>query len=195
MGCNNPDIVRIGITVDTFKNYFARRFNFLPVWNSSAVYLAGRVVYYDVTSNFYVSLANGNTNNLPTDATKWQITASNASYVYDQDIDNAYGEACMKFNPNLFKGDDQITLGFLYLSAHFLVKDLQNNGLNSSYFGVVTNRSVGNVSEAYDVPEWLKRSPTFSFLGSTWYGVKYANMIWNRTRGTMKAVWTGTNPA
>lgn len=195
MTCDQLTSRGINITVDDFKTYFARRFNFLPTWSNSATYLLGQVVYYTTTANFYVSLVNSNTGNLPTDTSKWQITTTNNQYVYDQDIENAFAEACMKFNPNLFKGTEQITLGYLYLTAHFLVKDLQNNGLNSAYFGNVTQRSVGNVSESYQIPDWLVKSPTWSFLGSTWYGLKYANMVWNRTRGTMKSVWTGTNPA
>lgn len=194
MPCSQPFYARLGFTVETFKEYFARRFQFQPVWSASAVYLIGQVVYYTPTSNYYVSLADANTA-LPTDTSKWQITASNAPYVWNEDIDNAYSEACMKFNADLFKGDDQIKIGYLYLTAHFLVQDLQNNGVGSSYSGPVKSRTVGNVSETLEVPKWLVNSPTFSFLGTTWYGIKYANMIWNRTRGTMKSVWTGTNPA
>jgi len=193
MACNNPAIVRIGITPSTFKEYFPRNFSYLPVWSNTATYLQGQVVYYATTANFYLSLVNGNTN-LPTNTTYWQIYNNTLSYVYDDDIERAFGEACMKFNSSLFYDDEEIKIGFLYLSAHFLRKDLDAVG-SAAYFGNVNSRTVGNVSESYTIPDWLVKSPTFSFLGSTWYGVKYANMIWNRTRGNMKAVWSGTNPA
>lgn len=194
MACDNPAIVRIGIDVDTFKNKFKRGFNYLPAYDASKIYNAGDIVYYVPTTSFYTCKNNGVQGVLPTDTNDWSfVKLSTYDYVLDEDIENAFDEACMKFNDSLFQNDTEITLGYLYLTAHFLVGDLGADGANSSSAGFVASRSVGNVSESYSIPAWSLKSPAYSFLTTTYYGVKYLNMIYSRTRGNMKAVWSGTN--
>jgi len=192
MACANPDIVRIGIDAEDFKDLFKRGFNYLPVYSAATTYNTSDIVFY---SDKFYSCKNDNTiGQLPTDTAFWSIATgiSQEDYILDEDIDNAFNEACMKFKPSNFDNDSDIKLGYLYLTAHFLVEDLRAGGTDSSDGGLVTSRSVGNVSESMTVPEWMQK-PQYSFYATTYYGRKYINMIYNRTRGAAYTVWSGTN--
>ena len=193
MTCSNPDIVRIGVDVADFKAQFRRGFNYLPTYDADTTYNQGDVVYYNLL--FYSCINNSTLNELPTDTDFWTqvIGLEVEDYVDDDDIENAFDEACMKFNSALFSNDAEIVLGYLYLTAHFLVGDFNANGTDEgSNVGLATSRSVGNVSESYAIPEWMLK-PQFSFYVTTYYGRKYINMIYSRTRGYAQAVWSGTN--
>jgi len=193
MTCANPDIIRIGIDVDSFKNLFKRGFEYLPDYSAVVTYNAGDIVYYN--NLFYSCNTNGTLAQLPTDVAFWTeaLGLSVADYIEDDDIENAFDEACMKFRSSLFKNDQEITLGYLYLTAHFLVGDLNAGGSNGgSNAGIVSSKSVGSVSEGYVIPAWMQK-PQYSFYATSYYGRKYVNMIYSRTRGNMAAVWSGTN--
>lgn len=114
--------------------------------------------------------------------------------ISDDDIARAFVEARMVFNQGLFTSDEFITLGFLYLTAHFLIIDARNSsaGLNSTTENPLASRSVGSVSESYTVPEWITKSPTFQYYATTGYGRKYLNMILPRLRGNVAAIGGAT---
>lgn len=108
------------------------------------------------------------------------IQDSNAlKYVFDEDIEKAFKEAQISFNQNLFSTDDAIEIGYLYLSAHYLVTDLRRSisGLNSTPEYLVASRGVGSVSEAYSLPQEFLTNPAYSFFMSSGYGQKYIALI------------------
>jgi hypothetical protein len=104
-------------------------------------------------------------------------------YVSDEDIMEAFVEASISvINLNQFPLIEQRRSIFLYLVAHFLYLDLtmrlsssmSSNG-QSSY--PVKFRTVGKVSEGYQVPDWALSSPFLSNLARTPYGEKYLTLI------------------
>lgn len=151
------------ITVQDFKEYFYRDFAYLPVWNITTTYNQGQRVYYETDSLFYDCLKNGVTS-IPTTATDWSIVTKDDvnNYILDQDIEKSFKEAQFQLNQSLFCSDEEITIAYLYLTAFYLVRDINTSmaGLESTGQYPVASRSVGSVSESYDIPQAYKESPT-----------------------------------
>lgn len=185
------------ITVQDFKDYFTRDFAYLPVWDVAASYNTGAIVYYEVTKLFYKAKNDGVTS-VPTTAADWDSYSDSVdNYVLDSDVTKAFAQAKIKFNQALFDTDADIEMGYLWLTAHYMVIDLQAalQGVASSGGSFnVSSRSVGSVSESYDIPEVYKKSPFVSFLAKTAYGEKYFSLIQSRLVGNTFVVGGGTRP-
>lgn len=79
------------------------------------------------------------------------------------------------------------TIAYLYLSAHLLVLSLQasgglgapgsKQGAASSGGGIVNAKTVGSVSLNYEMPDFVRTSPTLSQYMRTGYGQKYLQMV------------------
>lgn len=186
------------ITVTDFKSLFSRDFPYLPEWDSSKLYNADAIVYYTPTLLFYKAKVNGITpGTLPTDTSKWELYADDTlNYVLDGDITKAFAEAKINLNQTLFSSDDNIKIGYLYLTAHYLVNDIRTamSGLGSAGVFITSSKTVGSVSETFAIPEAYTKSPILSFYTTTGYGVKYLNLIYAKTRGNMVAVGGMTRP-
>jgi hypothetical protein len=102
-----------------------------------------------------------------------------ANKVADVDIQKAFDEAKVNFNEALWSTQEQLELAFLYLSAHYLVMDIQaaKQGLNSVAIFPANSRSVGSVSESYTVPDWVQKSAFLSQFANTRYGLKFCSLI------------------
>lgn len=165
------------ITVADFKALFSRDFPYLPEWVNGKIYFKDDVVYYE--GNFYKSLSDNN-NSEPSNTSNWVATEDNEqNYISDTDISRAFVEAKVNFNPRLFPNCEAIRMGFLYLSAHYLVIDL-NNALNPLALGAngfTQSKSVGSVSESYGLPQWMLNSPIYGLYAQTGYGRKYLSLI------------------
>lgn len=123
--------------------------------------------------------------------------ADRLNFVLDSDIEKAFAQAKIKFNQSLFGTNEEIELGYLWLTAHYMVIDLQAAQQGASSAGArfnVSSRSVGSVSESYDIPETYKKNPFISFLSKTAYGEKYFSLIQSRIIGNTFAVCGGTRP-
>lgn len=165
------------VTVAQFKEYFFRDFPYLPVWIEGKVYFTDDVVYYG--QNFYKSLTDNNTAT-PTDAETWQVTPGNVNdYVTDVDITRAMSQAYVNSNYSFGGTDEERIMIYLHLIAFYLVMDWQNAamGVNSGYAGLVASKSVGDVSESYNFPQWMINNPLYSLYSSNGYGMKYLSLI------------------
>lgn len=100
-------------------------------------------------------------------------------YVKDSDIEKAFIEAQIVFNQYLFCTDDQLKTCYLYLVAFYLVNDLQTSaqGVDSTAYFMVNSRTVGGVSESYEIPEWMKKDPILSAFATNRYGQKYISLV------------------
>lgn len=100
-------------------------------------------------------------------------------YVMDSDIQKAFDEAAFNFNESLFSTDNSLKIAFLYLTAHYLVNDLQTSqqGLAGNGYFPVNSRAVGGVSESYHIPDWMLNDPIFGHFATTRYGQKYISLI------------------
>lgn len=183
------------ITVAQFQAQFFRDFPYLPTYSATVTYPAGATVFYN--DNFWNAQQNGLLNVLPgSDSNKWMLVNVCANdFVQPQDITNAFAEAQVVFNQALFGSDAKITLAYLYCTAHYLVNDLRTaaQGVDSAGAFPVQSRSVGSVSESYQLPEAYKDSAQLAFFTSTGYGQKYLSMLLPNLVGNIGAVWGGTN--
>ena len=116
--------------------------------------------------------------------------------VTSADIQKAFAEANMNFNPSLFDTEENLKLGFLYLAAHYLCIDLQNSaqGINGKYEGLMSSKSVGSVSVGYTIPNWVTEHPIYSLLTQTRYGMKFLSLIIPLLIGNIRAVKGATHP-
>jgi len=165
-------------TIADFKAYFYRDFTYAPYYIPDKTYTLNALVYYQATELFYKCKV-ASTTALPTDTTAWDIQSpqdSILSYIADIDITKAINEAKMMFNVNLgFDTDDNAKIAFSYLTAHFLSITLGLNGATNGSNGLLTSRSVGNVSEGYTIPEWMQTAG-YAFFRNSLYGIKYAEL-------------------
>jgi hypothetical protein len=99
--------------------------------------------------------------------------------ITDNDLTKALFEAKVNFNPGLFPDDDTIKVAYMYLCAHYLCVNVQTaaTGINSVGYCPVNSRSVGDVSESYEIPEWLKKDPTLYSYNTTRYGQLYLSIV------------------
>jgi len=163
------------ITIQDFKNQFYRDFDYLPVWDEEETYNLGDDVFYNVNQKFYTCLADGTTQ-VPTDTQKWLVNANltKTDFVWNEDIEKAFEEA----KATAFTGiisEISLKQAFLYLVAHYLVGDLNANGLQSTGNGLISSKTVGNVSASYIVPKWMQKE-SYSFYTTTYYGTKYLTL-------------------
>lgn len=116
--------------------------------------------------------------------------------ITEQDIRKSFAEASMNFNPSLFGTEEERKLGFLYLSAHYLVIDIQNStqGINGKYEGIMSSKSVGSVSVGYTIPDWVMGHPIYSLLSQSKYGMKYLSLIIPSLVGNVASVRGATHP-
>lgn len=192
MACDNP--ILQALTPEDFKDQFWRDFTFVDTWLVTTTYNTGDRAFYDINKKFYECLNDGVIGTLPTVITDWK-EISNTGLVSDLDITNAYEEACVTFNSSLFTSDEDMVLAYLYLTAHYLVNDLNAGGQNGSgNIGLANSRSVGNVSESYSIPQPYLDSIVFSFYTKSSYGLKYLNMVVPRLKGNMATVAGCTTP-
>lgn len=122
--------------------------------------------------------------------------SNSAQFVYDADITKAFAEAEMVFNQALFSGNANITLAYLYLTAHYLVNDLitAGQGINASADFPVSSRSVGSVSESYSIPQRYLDDPNLVFYTKSAYGMKYLSFLLPNLIGNINAVEGDTVP-
>lgn len=163
-------------SVEAFKNQFPRFTPmYLPTYVAGNTYVKGNIVYYN--NQFYRCIVDS-TENVPTDTNSWETYTDDVlNYTRDEDIQNAFLEAYVNFNPNLFGSDTYMAkLVFLYLTAHYLTMDMRN-ALGANQVGILLSKSVGSVSQGYTIPKWINDNASLSVYASTGYGIKYASLI------------------
>lgn len=179
------------ITPADFKAQFFRDFAYLNEYSNTAVYSFGTIVQY-TDGYFYRCLSNGTVGIPCTNVQYWEIVPREMAndFVQDQDIENAFSEATILFNPALWDGDANEELAYLYLTAHFMVTDLRraNAGLTSRPEFVASARTVGSVSETYELPDMYKNNPILNGYLKTGYGMKYLDLMLPNLVGNTVAI-------
>lgn len=185
------------ITVAQFQAQFFRDFPYLPTYSPSITYAAGATSYFG--SSFWNCQKNGTLNIDPgSDSSVWQqVNEDMLGYVCPQDITNAFAEAQVTFNQDLFSSDPSVILAYLYCTAHYLVNDLKTaaQGVNSNgAIFPIASKSVGSVSTSYAIPDRFKDNAQLAFFTSSGYGQKYLSMLLPNLVGNFGAVHARTNP-
>jgi len=99
--------------------------------------------------------------------------------VLDSDITKAFGQAGFNFNPDFYSSQEQYSICFLLLTAHYLVVDLRasSQGIQGQFSWMQTSKSVGSVSASFAIPERILNDPYLSLLTKTNYGAKYLELL------------------
>ena len=116
--------------------------------------------------------------------------------VLDADIAKAYGQTNVNINQALFSSQEDFNIGYLLLAAHWLCIDLRmsSQGIGGSYSWVTTSKSVGSVSESFQIPQRILDNPEFAMLAQTNYGAKFLQLLLPRLTGQMFNVFGSTRP-
>ncbi len=194
------------ITVDDFKALFFRDFPYFSSiqYDPTAVYNAGDEVFFPANRLFYQCGVDNTTGVAPypppaapaiSPWTKYQDDSDN--WIQDADITKAFSEAMICFNQQFFSSDANIKIGYLYMTAHYLVIDIQAalaGGINATGNFPTTNRTVGSVSAGYAIPEAYMKNPQLAQYATTAYGLKYLTMVLPQMVGNINAVYGGAQP-
>lgn len=115
--------------------------------------------------------------------------------VNNADIEKAMQLSDVWLNADLFGTQEIYSLGFLLLSAHYLVQNFRAlPGLTSQFSWLQSSKSVGNVSESFAIPDRILANPEYAWLTTTNYGAQFLMIILPQLSGQMYAVFGGTNP-
>lgn len=119
-----------------------------------------------------------------------------ATSVTDADIAKAYGQVNVNFNPALWADQAAYNIGYLLLAAHWLVIDLRmaSQGVSGQYSWLQASKSVGNVSESFQIPQRILDNPEYAMLSKTNYGAKYLMLVLPQLTGQMFNVFGSTRP-
>jgi hypothetical protein len=117
-----------------------------------------------------------------------------ATSILDADIGKAFGEANLLMNPNLWNSQEAWTIGYMYCAAHFLVIDLQMSSQGISGVGnwLTTSKSVGSISESFQIPQRILDNPELAAFSKTNYGMKFLQLILPQLVGQIFSVYGGT---
>lgn len=99
--------------------------------------------------------------------------------VLDADISKAMVQCRSTINAELFGGQEGYSVGYNLLTAHYLVSNLRasSQGINGQYNFLQNSKSVGNVNEAFSIPQMILDNPYWSMFTKTNYGAEYLEMV------------------
>lgn len=111
--------------------------------------------------------------------------------VLDSDITAAFQRANVLTNQALFADQGTYTFCYNLLSAHYLVLNLRasSQGINGQYNFLQNSKGVGQINEAFAIPQRILDNPLFSMLTKTNYGAQYLEILSPKLLGQMGAVY------
>lgn len=185
------DSFLISIEPADFRDYFTRDFKYLKPFSLTKEYFEDDIVSYQVGNdvNFYKMLLTSSQGVIPTEVTDpptWEaVNVDVDNYVLDMDIQKGFGKALTLINPELFENGQVLVEAYLYLTAHYMVKDLRlaGSGIDSKGESIASSQSVGSVSVSFSVPEHFSSNPMWGELATTGYGRMYIAYVWPRIQG------------
>ena len=116
--------------------------------------------------------------------------------ILDSDIGKAFGQVNFAINQKLFSKQEDYTIGYLWLAAHWLCIDMKasSQGISGQYDWPVTSKSVGSVSIGTSIPQRILDNPTFAMYSQTPYGAKYLQLLLPRLTGQVFVAYGRTLP-
>lgn len=112
------------------------------------------------------------------------------------DIANAFALTNITINQGLWPDQSSYNIGYLYLTAHYLVLNLRagSQGLNGQWNWTQTNKAVSGVSEAFAIPQRLIDNAELMAYTKTNYGNQYLMLLLPILSGQMFTVCGRTKP-
>lgn len=119
-----------------------------------------------------------------------------ATSVLDSDITKAFVMTNVNFNPDFFADQGSYNVGYLLLSAHYLVMNLRasSQGMNGQFNFLQNSKAVGQVSEGFAIPQRILDNPEWAILMKTNYGAQYMQLILPQLSGQIFIAYGSTRP-
>lgn len=116
--------------------------------------------------------------------------------VTDTDIGKAFALVNININPGLFGYQASYAIGYLLLSAHYLVTNMRasSQGINGQFSFLEASKSVGSVAQAFSIPQRILDNPDMAMLCKTNYGAQYLQLILPQLAGQMFNAYGSTRP-
>lgn len=116
--------------------------------------------------------------------------------VLDADITKAFSFVDVNMNQGLFGSQASYNVGYLLLSAHYLVMNMRasSQGLSGQFNFLQQSKSVGSVAEAFGIPQRVLDNPDWSILCKTNYGAQFIQLVLPQLAGQIYTVCGGTQP-
>jgi hypothetical protein len=114
--------------------------------------------------------------------------------VLDADISKAMVQTRVSINQALFPTQEAYGIGYNLLTAHNMVINIRasSQGVNGQFSWLQNSKSVGNVNEAFTIPQRMIDNPYWAFFSKTNYGIQYFEQILPQLTG---AGFTAYGPA
>lgn len=121
---------------------------------------------------------------------------TNLEQVRDVDVTNAFTQADANFNEDLFASQAAYREAYLQLAAHFLCVNMlaASQGVGGSAQWLTVNKSIDSVTEGFEVPDRVKRSPMLSQFSKTSYGMIYVQLIGPLLTGNVAGIYRQASP-
>lgn len=113
---------------------------------------------------------------------------TNTEKVTDYDIARALSPAAsFNFSEGLFGSQAEFTYAAGLLAAHYLVTSVVagTTGLGGKANWLTSDQSGGNVSQSFEIPERIKKSPYLASLSKTPYGMQFLELVLPQLIGNM----------
>jgi hypothetical protein len=116
--------------------------------------------------------------------------------VLDSDITKGVDMANVNINQCLFQNQSAYNIGFLLLTAHFMVMNLRSSqqGINGQFNFGEQSKSVGSVSQSFAIPQRIMDNPDWAIYTKTNYGAQYIQFILPQLTGQIYSVHGSTRP-
>jgi len=116
--------------------------------------------------------------------------------IVDADITKAFTFTNVNINQALFGDQGSYNIGYYLLSAHYLVMNLRasSQGLSGQFNFLQQSKNVGNVSEAFGIPQRILDNPDWAILCKTNYGAQYIQLVLPQLAGQIYSVHGSTRP-
>ncbi len=116
--------------------------------------------------------------------------------ILDTDIGNAFGKTNFFINPELFPKQEDYTIGYMELAAHWLVVAIRasSQGISGRYNWLEASKGAGNANSSYSIPQKILDNPSYSMLSQTTYGAQYLQLIMPQLAGNIITVCGHTKP-
>lgn len=112
------------------------------------------------------------------------------------DIANAMQMTNISINQALWTDQASYNVGYLLLSAHYMVLNLlsSSQGINGQYSWLENSKAVGAVNQSFSIPQRVLDNPYWSQLFKTNYGAQYMQLLLPQLCGQMYVVHGTTLP-
>ena len=98
--------------------------------------------------------------------------------------------AAFNLNQSLYFDQPSFTLGYLYMTAHFLVQNLRasSQGINGQFDWLHAGKGVGAVNESFTIPQRIQDHVIWSMFTKTNYGMMFLQLILPQMCGVVYSV-------